>query len=110
MFSPCSTRSAYPTFDGRRRTMSRFRYKLGMLIRLTGVALCALVLLLSACGGGSSSADGTTVSTAFASAAGAKTSGSELTDWTEFGLDPQRSDATNRPTGITAQNVGRLRD
>ncbi|HEX2706470.1 MAG TPA: PQQ-binding-like beta-propeller repeat protein [Solirubrobacterales bacterium] len=32
-----------------------------------------------------------------------------MTDWTEFGLNPQRSDATNRPTGITAGNVGHLR-
>jgi hypothetical protein len=88
--------------------MSRFRYKLNMLIRTTGVALCALVLLLSACGGGSSSADSTAVSTASASAAGAMTSGAELTEWTEFGLNPQRSDATNRPTGITAANLAHL--
>jgi hypothetical protein len=30
-------------------------------------------------------------------------SGGELTDWPEFGLDAQRYDATNRPTGITAK-------
>ena len=39
----------------------------------------------------------------------ARTSGATLTDWPEFGLDPQRHDATNRPTGITAANFGRLR-
>jgi hypothetical protein len=33
---------------------------------------------------------------------------SRLIDWPEFGLDPQRSDATDLPTGITAANVGRL--
>ena len=33
-----------------------------------------------------------------------------LTEWPEFGLDPQRSDATEASTGITAANVGRLRD
>ncbi len=33
-----------------------------------------------------------------------------LTAWPEFGLNPQRSDATNAATGITAANVGRLRD
>jgi hypothetical protein len=33
-----------------------------------------------------------------------------LTEWPEFGLDPQRSDATEAPTGITAANVGKLRD
>ena len=33
-----------------------------------------------------------------------------MTVWPEFGLDPQRSDATNAATGITAANVGRLHD
>jgi PQQ enzyme repeat len=33
-----------------------------------------------------------------------------LTEWPEFGLDPQRSDATEASTGITAANVGKLRD
>lgn len=72
---------------------------------MIGVVLCATALLLSACGSASSSATGTAPS----HARGAKTSGPELTDWTEFGLNPQRSDATNRPTGITAGNVGHLR-
>jgi hypothetical protein len=35
--------------------------------------------------------------------------GQPLLDWPEFGLDPQRSDASERATGITAQDVGRLR-
>jgi hypothetical protein len=35
--------------------------------------------------------------------------GPRLLDWPEFGLDPQRTDATARPTGITAANVGHLR-
>jgi hypothetical protein len=33
-----------------------------------------------------------------------------LTEWPAFGLDPQRSDATNAATGITAADVGKLRD
>jgi outer membrane protein assembly factor BamB len=33
-----------------------------------------------------------------------------LTEWPEFGLGPQRSDATEASTGITAANVGKLRD
>ena len=37
-------------------------------------------------------------------------SGAELTAWPEFGLDPQRSDATNASTGISAANIGTLRD
>lgn len=36
--------------------------------------------------------------------------GAELATWPEFGLDPQRSDATDAGTGITAANVGKLRD
>jgi outer membrane protein assembly factor BamB len=34
---------------------------------------------------------------------------SQLLDWPEFGLDPQRSDATEQQTGITAANVGHLK-
>jgi outer membrane protein assembly factor BamB len=45
----------------------------------------------------------TTEATARAATAGA------LTEWPEFGLDPQRSDATDASTGITAANVGKLR-
>jgi hypothetical protein len=33
-----------------------------------------------------------------------------LAAWPEFGLTPQRSDATDAATGITAANVGKLRD
>lgn len=32
-----------------------------------------------------------------------------LTDWPEFGLDPQRRGTSDHSTGITAANVGRLR-
>jgi hypothetical protein len=35
--------------------------------------------------------------------------GKRLLDWPEFGLDPQRSDVSERPAGITAANVRRLR-
>jgi len=31
-----------------------------------------------------------------------------LTDWPEFGLDPQRSDVSELSSGITAANIGRL--
>jgi len=77
-----------------------------------------LALFLCACGGGSAAArsDSTQMplaKPAFSSsrvAQAASTSGSELTDWPEFGLDPQRSDATNLPTGITAANLGHLKE
>ena len=36
--------------------------------------------------------------------------GATLAVWPEFGLDPQRADATDAATGITAANVGKLRD
>jgi hypothetical protein len=40
----------------------------------------------------------------------AQTGNGALTEWPEFGLDPQRSDATEAPTGITAANIGKLND
>jgi PQQ enzyme repeat len=84
----------------------------------TAILLAATVLLVGACGSSSSGATGPgTVSTtartstaADAHAAAPPTEGETLTSWTEFGLDPQRSDATNRPTGITAANIGKLKD
>jgi outer membrane protein assembly factor BamB len=38
-----------------------------------------------------------------------RTSHARLLDWTEFGLDPQRSDSSGLSTGIDAANVGDLR-
>ena len=78
--------------------------------------LVATALLFSACGSGSSGATGPgTVSTSArairaSAAATPPAEGGPLTSWTEFGLDPQRSDATDRPTGITAADIGRLKD
>jgi hypothetical protein len=94
-----------------------------MSSRAALAVLALAVLALTACGaGGSSTAagggDGAATDTGTAGdaddsgAAGqlaAATSGPLLADWPEFGLNPQRSDATNRPTGITAENVGHLR-
>jgi outer membrane protein assembly factor BamB len=76
-----------------------------MSVRIAAVVLATVALLVSACGGSSSSATGT-MSTG---GGAARTNGAKLTDWPEFGLNPQRTDATSRPTGITAKNVGRLR-
>ncbi|HEX8752848.1 MAG TPA: PQQ-binding-like beta-propeller repeat protein [Solirubrobacterales bacterium] len=79
-----------------------------MRTRTLALLLCAGALLISACGSGAAS---TTSFGATGGSAGrpAPTSGATLTDWPEFGLDPQRANATNQPTGITAANVGRLR-
>jgi len=71
------------------------------------LALCAL---LSACG--SSAPAEVSAPTAPASVipdTAARTSGGRLLDWTEFGLDPRRSDASALATGITAGNVAHLR-
>lgn len=80
---------------------------MGMRLRAIATPLLTAALLFTACGSGS--ADTGSAAGASAAAAAAPTHGPLLTDWPEFGLDPQRGDATNRPTGITAANVGRLR-
>lgn len=78
-----------------------------MRLRAVLTLFLTVALLVSACGSGS--ADTGSTSEAAKPAAAAPTSGPALTDWPEFGLNPQRLDATNRPTGITAANVGNLR-
>jgi PQQ-like domain len=83
-----------------------------------------LVLLVSACGG---SASPTTASAQNAASRhvdprsasdgrpaadpepAAPPAGARLLDWPEFGLDPQRADASSASTGITAADVGHLR-
>jgi outer membrane protein assembly factor BamB len=45
---------------------------------------------------------------ALASARASVASAPQLNNWLEFGLNPQRSDATDLSTGITAANVGHL--
>jgi PQQ-like domain len=67
--------------------------------------ISAVALLLYGCGGGAT-AD---IQVSAQASVAAHTSGVALLDWPEFGLDPQRRNATNRPTGITAANLGRLR-
>lgn len=70
--------------------------------------------LLCACGGsGASKALSTTsgakqIPTARADRAGGVDT-ARLLDWTQFGGDPQRSDTTERSTGITAANVRTLK-
>jgi PQQ-like domain len=60
-----------------------------------------LLALLAACGSGSGTS---------AAVESSPRAGIELTTWPEFGLDPQRSDATEATTGIDASNVDQLRD
>lgn len=67
---------------------------------LIGSLLLALIATVGS-GSGSTAAAGSTARAG---------TGAELAVWPEFGLDPQRSDATEASTGITAANVGKLRD
>jgi PQQ-like domain len=70
------------------------------LRRLACLSLLPLVLAVVHVTGDNGA---TTKATAGAASAGV------LTEWPEFGLDPQRSDATEASTGITAANVDKLR-
>ncbi len=70
------------------------------------LATCAL---LGACGS-AAPADVSTPTIGVAAIPNAKpASTGELLDWPEFGLDPQRSDASELATGITSANVAHLR-
>jgi PQQ-like domain len=88
-------------------------------IRLVGAATALLAcLLLGACGEDVSSAHSTRTSEsvmkrsdghASVSIPRASSSHSELLDWPEFGLDPQRSDVSTLETGISASNIAKLK-
>ena len=78
-----------------------------------------LTLLVAACGGRASPISGEAQSSsprlAFSghpkrtpAGTDATSSGAALQNWPEFGLNPQRGDATNSTTGITAANVAHL--
>ncbi len=72
--------------------------------------LAATCVLLVACGAGAHAAPtGPTTSAAAIPQAGtAAATGVGLLDWPEFGLNPQRSDVSELPSGITARNVAQL--
>ncbi len=95
-----------------------------MLLGPRGIFAAWLLAAATLCGCGGSSSAGQTATPARSStrapAASSSTSGAargsaakplagELTDWPEFGLDEQRSDATSSPTGVTSANVRSLR-
>ncbi|HWX45314.1 MAG TPA: hypothetical protein VNY52_08325 [Solirubrobacteraceae bacterium] len=77
--------------------------------RLRSLATAPLIvafaaLLIAACGG--------SVTPAVSAPAPARRTahtGASLRDWPEFGLNPQRTDASDESTGITAANVAHLR-
>jgi len=71
-----------------------------------GAAACALI---GACGGAAPADVSTPTASATAIPPAARTSATQLLDWTEFGLDPQRSDVSEDATGITSANIAHLR-
>ncbi|HEY2397352.1 MAG TPA: PQQ-binding-like beta-propeller repeat protein [Solirubrobacteraceae bacterium] len=76
---------------------------------LTRLALaCCACVLVGACG--SNAPAQVSTPTALRSAIpDPAVAAAQLLDWPEFGLDPQRSDSSERATGITAANVAHLR-
>jgi len=104
------------------RPRSRTRHLVGPVLAIAAL----LVLLVSACGGSASpstasarstsseppishnQSDGTVAANPATSGVASTHAGAVLRDWPEFGLDPQRADASSASTGITADNVGHL--
>ena len=78
--------------------------------RLTclGFASAACVLLV-ACGSAAPADVSTPTASVAAIPSAPRASAEPLLDWPEFGLDPQRSDVSERATGITSANVAHLR-
>jgi hypothetical protein len=75
----------------------------------TRLALCAAAcVLVGACGSNAPAQVSTPIARESAIPTAAVTA-AQLLDWPEFGLDPQRTSSSERATGITAVNVGRLR-
>jgi hypothetical protein len=69
----------------------------------------AACVLAGACGSSAPAQVSTPTAGVAAIPAPAVSAAQRLLDWPEFGLDPQRSNSSERATGITAANVGRLR-
>jgi hypothetical protein len=74
------------------------------------VLVLATSLLAAGCGAGAPTNVSTPLASVTAIPSPARSASSEpLLDWPEFGLNPQRSDVSELPTGITAANVAHLR-
>jgi outer membrane protein assembly factor BamB len=71
--------------------------------------IAVLCTLSAACGNNNSADISTPTAGAAAVPSAVSVSAARLLDWPEFGLDPQRSDVSERATGITGANVFHLR-
>src|SRR5258708_1978270 len=69
----------------------------------------ASAVLVAACGSNAPADIPTPTASRAAIPSPATASAERLLDWPEFGLDAQRSDVSERATGITSANVGHLR-
>ncbi len=78
--------------------------------RLTSLGLAwAACVLAAGCGSATPAEVSTPTVGVAAIPAAVRSSATELLDWPEFGLDPQRSDVSELATGITPANVAHLR-
>jgi hypothetical protein len=68
-----------------------------------------LCMLLAACGSSAPAHVSTPTASVSAIPTPAHAAGTRLLDWSEFGLNPQRSDVSELSTGITGANVTHLR-
>ncbi len=75
---------------------------------LARLVLATAASVLAACGSSAPADVSTPTASASAIPAARTASAERLLDWSEFGLDPQRSDVSEDSTGITAANVGHL--
>jgi hypothetical protein len=74
----------------------------------TRLALATIACVLAACGSSAPAYVSTPTAGPAAIPSPALAAGSKLLDWPEFGLDPQRSDASEDTSGITATNIAAL--
>src|SRR5438128_973869 len=85
------------------RALLRGRQRLGACLP------AAAFLALGACGGTAPANVATPTAHLSTIPAAGTASAPRLLDWPEFGLNPQRSNVSQRATGISAANVARLR-
>ncbi|HEX2703627.1 MAG TPA: hypothetical protein VHM72_09370 [Solirubrobacteraceae bacterium] len=71
-------------------------------------AAAAAIAAVGSVGGNRTAAAPAPLATAEIASAGHASGAATLTNWPEFGLNPQRTGATNASTGITAANVKQL--